>query len=154
MSDDVIGVQVGGAIKNVIALAVGIAYGSGAKENTAAFLITRGLEEMSKIASFFGGKAETVYGLSGLGDMILCSTGSLSKNLKAGRLLGQGRSVQELKDIFGTLPEGLNTIQSLHQIIKKEKLCLPLCSGTYEFVFGGKSLKDFFQTFVSGSCDC
>ena len=100
-NNDPIGVQVASAIKNVLALAAGICFGSGCKDNTIAYLLTHGLAEIGLIAQHYGGKAETMYGLSGLGDMILTCNGTLSKNLRAGRLFAQGRSLGEIKDIGG-----------------------------------------------------
>jgi glycerol-3-phosphate dehydrogenase (NAD(P)+) len=135
---DVIGVQVGGALKNVLALASGLAQGSGHKDNTIAYLLTRGLGELALVAQHLGGKMETVYGLSGLGDMILTCTGSLSKNLKAGKLLAQGSSLNDLVAVFKTLPEGINTVQSMHQLIMRDNLELPLLKAVYEIIFEQK----------------
>jgi glycerol-3-phosphate dehydrogenase (NAD(P)+) len=148
VNSDVIGVQVGGAFKNVLALAVGIAKGLNMQENTIAYLLTRGLHEMGVITNFYKGKHETVYGLSGLGDMILTCTGTLSKNLNVGRLLGQGTTLEQIKAAGGTLPEGLNTVQSVHQLMQRHNLDLPLCRNTYEFIFGQRSqpfLKDLWS---------
>jgi len=137
-SSDTTGVQIGGAFKNVIALAVGLAQGAGYKDNTIAYILTQGLKEMAHLASHFNGQAETIYGLSGLGDMILSCTGTLSKNLKSGRLLAQGRSIEDLHDVFAALPEGLNTIKSIYQILEKKNLSLSLCKATYEIIFKNK----------------
>lgn len=134
LSSDPIGVQVGGAIKNVFALMIGLAHGSGFKDNTTAYLLTRALQEMIILVKALGGNRETIYGLSGLGDMILSCTGSHSKNLKAGTLLAQGLSMNDLIREFGTLPEGLNTLESIHQLITKNNLTLPLCQTTYAII--------------------
>jgi len=141
LSSDPIGVQVGGAIKNIIALMIGLVNGSGFKNNTTAYLFTRGLHEMATLVVALGGQRETVYGLSGLGDMMLSCTGSLSKNLRAGRLLAQGKTMHELTMEFDALPEGLNTMHSVHQLIKKNNLTLPLCQATYAIVFEGASIE-------------
>ena len=138
--DDLIGVQVGGAVKNVYALAAGMVSTSC---NSSALLITQGLLEMAKLSEFLGGKKETVYGLSGLGDLILSTTGLLSKNLRAGKLLQEGKSLDDLKKEFKVLPEGINTLKSVYQLIQKHKLDLPICKATYETVFEGKAFKVF-----------
>jgi len=148
-SDDIVGVQVGGAIKNVICLTAGFVHGSCFSQNSLAFLLTLGLEEMAKLSVCLGGKKDTVYGLAGFGDLVLSATGSLSRNLNAGKLIGQGKKVQDLQKEFGTLPEGINTVTSIYNLIKKCNLDLPICIGTYEVVFEGKSVKDFLkQIFV------
>ena len=144
-SDDVIGVQVGGAIKNVICLAAGFVHGSCFSQNSIAFLLTLGLEEMAKLSVCLGGKKDTVYGLAGFGDLVLSATGSLSRNLKAGKLIGQGKKMQDLETEFGTLPEGINTVYSIYNLIKKCNLDLPICTGTYEVIFEDKSVEDFLK---------
>ncbi|MCB9493008.1 MAG: NAD(P)-dependent glycerol-3-phosphate dehydrogenase [Epsilonproteobacteria bacterium] len=148
LSADPIGVQVGGAIKNVLALLTGIAQTAGYKDNTTAFLLTRGLHEIGIIAQHYGGQHETVYGLSGLGDMILSSLGGLSKNLKAGRLVGQGLTIDQLGEHFPTLPEGINTVQSVHQLATKHNLDLPVCINTYHCAFQGLTFQEFLQRLV------
>ena len=144
-TNDLIGAQVGGAIKNVLALAVGLAHGSGYKDNTVAYLLTRGLSEIGLLATHLGGKRETVYGLSGLGDMILTCTGSLSKNLKAGRLVAQGSSLDDLVTIFKTLPEGINTVQSVQQLTERNQFQAPLCNAVYEIIFHKKPVTFLFE---------
>lgn len=143
LSHDPIGAQLCSAFKNIIALMVGLAQGSDFKDNTIAYLLTAALEEMVILVEAMGGKRDTVYGLAGLGDMILTCTGSLSKNLKAGRLLAQGYSIDDLSLEFGTLPEGLNTIQSLHQLLARHALELPLCKATYAIIYNGASVNSF-----------
>ncbi len=137
ISDDMIGVQVGGAIKNVLALAVGIARGNGWKENTIAYLLTQGLAEIATLSEHMGGKRETVYGLSGLGDMILTCTGTLSKNLRVGTMIGQGKTMDEIKDLVPVLPEGINTTASLYALMVRDNIQLPVCQRTYACIFQG-----------------
>lgn len=134
LSDDMLGVQAGGALKNVIALTIGIALGSGAGDNTIALLLTQGLQEIGQLTQFFGGKPQTVYGLSGFGDLILTCNGSLSKNLNVGKLLGQGNLLARISS-QGVLPEGINTVQSVYQILLDQKINAPLMMGTYQFIF-------------------
>lgn len=134
-SDDVLGTQIGGAFKNVIALASGIAQGIGWGENARAYLLTKGLEEMATLAEFYRGKRASVYGLSGLGDMLLTCAGSASKNLRAGRVLGSGATLAQLRATGMTLPEGINTVQSLHQLAQRQNLDSSIVRGVYAFIF-------------------
>jgi glycerol-3-phosphate dehydrogenase (NAD(P)+) len=141
ISSDVDGVQVGGALKNVFALAIGIAHSLEYGENTIAFLMTRCLVEMVHWTKYFGGKPETVYGLSGFGDLFLTCSSTVSKNFKFGRMLGQGKSLNELSKEFVVVPEGINTLQTIKKIIDAKQLNLPVCLGTYDVVFEGKAFK-------------
>lgn len=140
--DDPIGVQIGGALKNVCALASGIVQGNGGKHNTAAYVLTKGLQELSILAQHMGGKREALYELAGVGDLILTCTGSLSKNFTAGRLFAVHRSLSELQKQFATLPEGINTVQSVYQIIKRDNLTLPLFQAVYRYIFEQGSYSD------------
>lgn len=141
LSDDLIGAQVGGALKNVISLVLGAVEGFGYKENRSAFFLTIGFLEIIKFAEFFGGKTETICGLSGLGDLALGLIGKKNRNYKVGVLFGQGKSLKEVSEMLDVLPEGINTVESVNQIIKKEKLDLPVLSSAYKIVFGNN--KDF-----------
>lgn len=137
---DLIGVQAGGAVKNVITLGVGILEGAGYTDNTKAFLVTRGLQEMSEIATALGGKPETLYGLSGVGDLMLTALGKLSRNLAVGKRLGKGDALQTILDELGHVPEGINTVQTIQQLMQKKKLQLPICNAVYEIIFAGKKV--------------
>lgn len=137
---DLIGVQVGGAVKNVITLGVGMLDGAGHTDDTKAFFITRGLEEMAHIAKALGGNPETIYGLSGVGDLILTSLGKLSRNLAVGKRLGKGDALQTILDELGHIPEGINTAQTIKQLMEKKNLQLPLCNAVYEIIFAGKKI--------------
>jgi len=149
LSEDFIGVQVGGAIKNVITLAVGIAKGSGCSQNTIALLLTRGFAEIAHVSVCLGGKKETVYGLSGFGDLVLSATGSLGRNLEVGALLGQGKSLQEIEKEKRVLPEGINTVQSVYNLTEKHGWDLPICKGTYDFVFKGISFDVLLKKIIN-----
>lgn len=140
-SSDINGVQVGGAIKNVFALTIGIAHSLECGENTIAFLMTRCLVEMVHWVKYFKGEKETVYGLSGFGDLFLTCSSTVSKNFKFGRMLGQGQSLNELSKQFAAIPEGVNTLQTIKKIIDTKHLNLTVCLGTYDVVFEGKSFK-------------
>ena len=149
LSLDIVGVQIGGAIKNVLALAIGIAKGAGCKDNTIAYLLTRGLREMAELAKHFGGKEETIYGLSGLGDLVLTSMGEHGRNMRVGMLVGQGRSLSDVLAETGIVAEGVNTVQSLQQIIAKDGLDLPICSGTYDILFGEQTIDGVIEVLMS-----
>lgn len=144
---DIIGVQVGGALKNIIALGMGMLDGAGYKDNPQAFFLTQGLQEIAQVAQALGGNNETIYGLSGLGDLVLTATGKQSKNRALGRRLGQGESLSSLCG-NGALPEGCNTLQSVRQLALKYELELPLCSGIYDVVFDGKPLDDVMKRLI------
>lgn len=142
-STDIVGVQVGGALKNVITLAIGIALALGFSENTVAYLITKGLAEMAALTLKLGGESSSMYGLPGVGDLVLTCLGSQSRNLRAGVLLGQGQSVEQLKNSFPTLPEGVNTLPSVVQLCQKHTLSAPLIQATHAVVAGRLLPKDF-----------
>jgi len=140
LSNDLIGVQIGGAVKNVITLGVGMLDGAGYTDNTKAFLVTRGLQEMEIIAKAFGANPETVYGLSGIGDLMLTALGKLSRNLAVGKRLGKGDALQTILDELGHVSEGINTVQSMRQLSEKKNLQLPICNAVYEIIFADKKI--------------
>lgn len=156
LSLDIIGVQVGAAIKNVVTLAVGMLDGAGYDDNVKAFIFTRGLGEMVTIAQAFGGKAETLYGLSGVGDLVLTAMGKQSKNREVGRRLGIGQSLEKILDETGYIPEGINTINSVYQLMQQKNLDLPVCQGVYEIIHNKKSisalLEDLMQRPLEQEC--
>ncbi len=145
ISTDVIGVQAGAALKNVITLGVGMLDGAGYTDNAKAFLLTRGLAEMTQLIVALGGTQETAYGLSGVGDLVLTAMGQLSRNLEVGRLLGKGQLLEKILKETGYIPEGINTVQSVYQLIAARNLKLPICQGIYEIIFKGRSLQDFLK---------
>ncbi|HBS48483.1 TPA: glycerol-3-phosphate dehydrogenase [Candidatus Dependentiae bacterium] len=149
LSSDLIGVQAGGAIKNLLALSLGILKGAGYSDNTIAFVLTRGLNEMSLIAEYFGGKKETIYGLSGLGDLVLTSFGKSSRNQDIGILIGEGKPLDEILKNISAIPEGINTAVSVKQIIEKNNLNLPICLGTYKMIFEKQPIEDFLKFIMS-----
>lgn len=140
ISTDMMGMQAGAALKNVITLGIGMLDGAGYTDNAKAFLLTRGLHEMVQLAEKVGGKQETVYGLSGVGDLVLTSMGSLSRNLEVGKRLGKGESLASILEHTGYIPEGINTVQSAYQLIQREHIDLPICRGIYEIIFTGTPL--------------
>ncbi|MBT3456281.1 NAD(P)-dependent glycerol-3-phosphate dehydrogenase [bacterium] len=147
-SDDVTGVETGAALKNVLAIGVGMILGAGFAENTKALLFTKGFEEITRLAVAMGSKRETMCGLSGIGDMVLTCMGGQSRNVKTGSLLGAGWSLDKILTETGMIPEGINTVKSTHALSKKYNCPMPVCKGIYDVVFGGLSIEDFLKTLV------
>jgi glycerol-3-phosphate dehydrogenase (NAD(P)+) len=126
-SADVIGVELGGALKNVIAIAAGVAAGMGLGHNTAAALITRGIAEITRLAVACGGRRETLAGLSGVGDLVLTCTGSLSRNRTVGQALGQGRKLPEiLEGLGGKVAEGVLTTRAALGLARQHGIEMPI----------------------------
>src|SRR5512146_285595 len=126
-STDVIGVELGGALKNVIAIAAGVAAGIGLGYNSAAALITRGIAEITRLAVACGGRRETLAGLSGVGDLVLTCTGSLSRNRTVGQALGQGRKLPEiLESLGGKVAEGVLTTHAALGLARKYDIEMPI----------------------------
>jgi len=148
-SPDLIGVQVGGALKNVLALGIGVLEGAGFTDNAKALLFTRGLNEMVQCAVALGGEQETLYGLSGVGDLVLTSMGSLSRNLLVGKRIGAGDSLETILAETGYIPEGLNTVKSVHKLAQKYNVQLPIFENIYEGIFGGKPLDAIIAELMS-----
>ncbi len=126
-STDVIGVELGGALKNVIAIAAGIAAGVGLGYNSTAALITRGIAEITRLAVACGARRETLAGLSGIGDLVLTCTGSLSRNRTVGQALGQGRKLPEILDsLGGKVAEGVSTTRAALGLARKHGIEMPI----------------------------
>ncbi|MGZ0020129.1 NAD(P)H-dependent glycerol-3-phosphate dehydrogenase [Nitrosomonas sp. wSCUT-2] len=125
-SPDVIGVETGGAVKNVITIAVGISDGIGFGHNARAALITRGLMEMTRLGLSLGGKMETFMGLAGVGDLILTSTGDLSRNRQVGLLLASGKSLRDILGELGHVAEGVHTAQSVSELGNRLNIEMPI----------------------------
>ena len=125
-STDLIGVEIGGAVKNVIAIAVGICDGLGLGQNARAALITRGLAELSRLGVALGGAAETFIGLAGAGDLILTATGDLSRNRRVGLELARGRSLDEILGTLGHVAEGVHSAQEVARLAADNGLELPI----------------------------
>jgi glycerol-3-phosphate dehydrogenase (NAD(P)+) len=125
-SHDVIGVETGGAVKNVITIAAGISDGLGFGHNARAALITRGLMEMTRLGLGLGGKAETFMGLTGVGDLILTCTGDLSRNRRVGLMLAAGRALPEILNVLGHVAEGVHTAQAVLHLSRKLNVSMPI----------------------------
>ena len=135
LSDDVIGVQVGGAVKNVIAIAAGLAHGLGFAHNTQAALVTLGLYEMMKVGQVLGAKARTFAGLSGIGDLVLTATSTQSRNFSVGHALGRGEKIEKI--LQGKMvAEGIETAHAVSRLGKKHQLNLPICEVVSQVLLG------------------
>lgn len=137
LNDDIIGVQIGGAVKNVLAIGCGIAYGYGLGENAMASLITRGLVEIAQLGVKKGARQETFYGLSGLGDVILTCMGSQSRNYKLGRSIGRGAKVDDILQSTKSTVEGFHTAESVMALGKKLDVFMPVCETVYKALYEG-----------------
>jgi len=137
-SDDVLGVQLGGALKNVIAIAAGACDGIGFGNNTRAALITRGIAEITRLAVRRGANPLTLAGLSGLGDLVLTCTGELSRNRTVGFELGQGRRLGEILSGLGHVAEGVHTAKSAYEMSKIFDVELPITAEVYRVLFDNK----------------
>jgi glycerol-3-phosphate dehydrogenase (NAD(P)+) len=135
LTDDVTGTQIGGAVKNVIAIACGISIGKGFGENTRAMLVTRGFAEMARLAEAKGGKHETLMGLSGLGDLILTCGSAKSRNLSFGIAIGQGKSKEEILGGRGRgATEGVASADSVQRLARKFDVSMPICEAVYRIL--------------------
>jgi glycerol-3-phosphate dehydrogenase (NAD(P)+) len=132
------GVELGGAVKNVIAIAAGIADGLGFGHDARAALITRGLAELSRLGEAMGGQERTFMGLSGMGDLVLTCTGDLSRNRQVGLKLGRGQTLDQIIGEMKAVAEGVKTTQSLHDLAAKLEVELPITEQVYKILYEGK----------------
>ena len=141
-SPDIVGVELAGALKNVVALSCGICAGLGFQDNTKALLMTLAMAELTRLGEKLGGTRQTFGGLAGMGDLIVTCTSLHSRNNRAGILIGQGRSVQEAMDEVGAVVEGYYAAESIHQLSAREGVEMPICSCAYEVLYHGKPIRD------------
>jgi glycerol-3-phosphate dehydrogenase (NAD(P)+) len=146
-NDDPIGAQLGGAAKNVIAIAAGAVIGAGLGENARAALVTRGLSELCRLAIALGGRAETVMGLSGLGDLLLTCTGPSSRNFSLGHALGRGESLSDILANRSAVTEGVLTASAL--VARAGDVELPICRAVAELLAGDKTLDQAITQLLS-----
>ena len=138
---DLIGVELGGALKNIMAIAAGIGDGMQLGMNARAALITRGLAEMVRLGVAMGGRAETFMGLTGLGDLVLTATGSLSRNRTVGIALAEGKSLAQILQTLGHVAEGVNSAQIAHGLAKKFNVQMPITEAVYAVLFESADAK-------------
>ena len=141
-SRDVKGVELGGALKNIIAFCAGVAAGIGLGDNTFAALITRGLAELSRLGVALGGQKETLYGLSGLGDLIVTCLSEHSRNRRAGKLIGQGKSLDETKKEVGMTIESIDNIEVAYELGKLHNIEMPIVEAVYGILYKGLKPED------------
>ena len=134
-SNDVKGVELGGALKNIIAFCAGVAAGIGLGDNSFAALITRGLKEIARLGIELGGKEETFYGLSGLGDLIVTCLSEHSRNRKAGMLIGQGKCLEETKKEVGMVIESIDNIEVAYELGKLHNIEMPIVETVYKVLY-------------------
>jgi glycerol-3-phosphate dehydrogenase (NAD(P)+) len=134
-STDVTGVEMAGALKNIIALAAGIIDGLGLGHNTRAALITRGLAEMSRLGTSMGAHPLTFLGLAGVGDLVLTCTGDLSRNRSVGYQLGQGKKLTEILGEMKMVAEGVKTTRSVYQLAEQQRIDMPICQQMYRILY-------------------
>ncbi len=139
---DMLGVELGGALKNVIALGAGISAGLGLGDNALAALMTRGIAEISRLGVKMGAKAETFSGLSGIGDLIVTCMSQHSRNRRAGVLIGQGKKLDEALEEVHTIVEGVTTCKSAYALAQKYGVNMPITECTYEVLFGDMPVRE------------
>lgn len=141
-STDVIGAELGGAIKNILAFGIGMATGLGYGDNAKAALITRGIHEMSKFAMAFGAEFKTINGLCGIGDLIVTATSEHSRNNRAGRLVGEGYTIDQVSEKINMVVEGIPTTKSVYELAKYKNIEIPITNEIYNVLFNNKDCSE------------
>lgn len=150
-SPDPISVEIGGSIKNVVAIGAGVLHGMGLGHNAMAALITRGLAEMTRLAVAMGGRAQTLSGLAGLGDLVLTCTGDLSRNRTVGVELAQGRKLDEIVGSMKMVAEGIKTTNAAADLAKRCSVEMPISEQMYQMFHFGKSPREAIQNLMERS---
>lgn len=148
-STDLIGIELGGALKNIIALGAGISDGLGFGDNAKAALMTRGLAEITRLGMSLGANPLTFLGLPGVGDLVVTCTSVHSRNWKAGNLLGKSHSLDEVLDQMGMVVEGVRTTKAAYQLAKRQCIEMPITNGIYEVLFNNKDPKDVVESLMN-----
>jgi glycerol-3-phosphate dehydrogenase (NAD(P)+) len=149
ISDDIIGAELGGAVKNVLALATGICDGMQLGDNTRAAILTRGMAEMMRLGKAMNCNTETLMGLSGLGDLVLTCTGDLSRNRRMGLALGRGQTIAEAKKDIGQVVEGIGTADEVMRLAKKYNVDMPISEHVWKVVNGKMTPADALKELMS-----
>lgn len=149
-NDDVYGVELGGALKNIYAIMCGIAFGMSVGQNTIGVLVTRALAEMSRFAVSLGANPYTFLGLAGVGDLMVTATSPLSRNYQLGFRLGQGMSMDEALLDLGKLAEGVNTLKVIFEVARELDVYMPLVSGLHRFIFERADLGEIISELMTG----
>jgi glycerol-3-phosphate dehydrogenase (NAD(P)+) len=150
-SEDVIGVELAGSLKNVIAIAAGVLEGLGLGYNTTAALITRGLHEITRLGIALGGRLETFAGLAGMGDLVLTCTGALSRNRSLGVALGRGKKLQDILSETREVAEGVKTSKSAKELAEKHGIEMPITTEMYRVLYEGDSPREALQRLMTRS---
>ncbi len=148
---DIVGVELGAALKNILALCCGISDGMGLGDNTKALLMTRGMTEMARLGVALGGRKETFAGLSGMGDLIVTCTSMHSRNRRCGILIGQGKPVQEAIREVGATVEGYFAALSAHQLAKQMGVEMPICDCAYGVLYEGRPVESVVEQLMTRS---
>jgi glycerol-3-phosphate dehydrogenase (NAD(P)+) len=147
-SEDVIGVELGGSLKNVIAIAAGMAVGLGLGHNATAALITRGLAEIMRLGVALGANPLTLSGLAGMGDLILTCTGDLSRNRHVGMELGKGRALADVLSEMTMIAEGVDTTRAAHALAQRERIEMPIVAEVHAVLFEGRAARDALENLM------
>jgi glycerol-3-phosphate dehydrogenase (NAD(P)+) len=150
-SSDPIGVEIGGSIKNVVAIGAGVLHGMGLGHNAMAALITRGLAEMTRLAVAMGGKAQTLAGLAGLGDLVLTCTGDLSRNRTVGVELAQGRRLEEIVSSMKMVAEGVKTTDAAVDMAARYAVDMPIAGQMHRMLHAGTSPQEAIRRLMERS---
>jgi len=148
-SSDIVGAQLGAAMKNIMALAVGVSDGAGYGDNTKAMLMTRGIAEMSRLGALLGGRPETFAGLSGVGDLIVTCISEHSRNRRAGLLIGGGASPRQAIEQVGAVVEGFFATKAIHELTQSLHVELPICTAMHKLLFECVPLGDVVSAILS-----
>jgi glycerol-3-phosphate dehydrogenase (NAD(P)+) len=146
---DVIGCELGGALKNIIAIAAGMGDGSGAGENTRAAVITRGLAELTRLGVAMGGQPETFAGLAGMGDLVVTCSSASSRNRTVGFQIGKGRTVDEIISEMSMVAEGVKSCSVVMELAREYKVPMPITEEVYKVIHEGNSAQDAFRGLLS-----
>ncbi|MGB5131643.1 MAG: NAD(P)H-dependent glycerol-3-phosphate dehydrogenase, partial [Steroidobacteraceae bacterium] len=145
---DIVGVEIGGAVKNVIAIATGGSDGMGYGSNSRVFLITRGLAEMVRLGVALGAKQETLMGLAGLGDLVLTCTDDQSRNRRFGRALASGKPIDQAIAEIGQVVEGYHAAKAVHMVAKKLGVDMPICEHVYQVLYEGMAIPEVVESML------
>jgi len=146
---DLVGVEIGGALKNVMAIATGLSDGLGLGENARAALVTRGLAEIGRLALASGGQAATLAGLAGLGDLVLTCTGAESRNHRLGLAVANGRTLAEAEGATRMVAEGVRTVSSARILARRAEVSMPICDEVSAVLFEGKPVREALASLLA-----
>jgi len=151
VNTDVIGVEIGGSAKNVLAIAAGISDGVGYGDNAKAALITRGLAEIRRLGLAVGARAQTFAGLAGIGDLVVTCMSQHSRNRFLGEQIGKGKTIDEVLDEMNMVAEGVRTTQSIYQLAQRHEIEMPITEAVYSVLFNGERPRDMVRTLMTRS---